>query len=532
MSSFDICAIVHELKGLLPAFIENIYQIGTMTVLLNIRLPGKPASSLIVESGKRLHLTTYALKKPVTPSKFCMALRKYLNHGRLNEIRQHEFERIVILTIETRSGVFRLVVELFSKGNLILVNPKGVITLALSYRKMRDRNILVGEPFRQPPPSGLNLLKITEQDLIGIRAREDIEVVRVLVNTLGIGGIYAEEILLKAKVDKRLPCRQLSDEQIDRIYVAAKELASKLEGELKPCIVADKEGNLVDVIPFRLESYQEWNLNSYRTFNEAADEYFTRVTAEKTVKAATLKVEEEIKRYKDILDRQQKQLGELQIAIKTNQKIGDLIYAHLNKLQTLIQNILKDKDLGKNWDQISVEYDVQKAKGTSPANLLESISPKQRIINVKINETVFSLDFHFSVQENAARYYEKAKKARRKIVGLNEATQETESRISELNEKIVQVPLEISKPKKKPEKAWYEKFHWFRSSDGFLVVGGKDAVSNELLIKHHTEPHDIVFHAEIIGAPIVVIKTEGKQPTDSTLKEAAQLAASYSRAWR
>ncbi len=524
--------MVHELKGLLPAFIENIYQLDPITILLNVRQPGKPALNLIIESGKRMHLTAYALKKPIIPSRFCLALRKYLKGGRLNEIKQHEFERIIFLTVETRHGVFQLIVELFSKGNLILVNPKNTITLALSYRKMRDREILVGKPFRQPPPSGLNPLKITKQDLIGIRAQGDIEVVRGLVNTLSIGGIYAEEILLNANVDKKLRCSQLSDEQIDKIYVAVKDLISKLEGELKPYIVADKEGNWVDVIPFRLEGYREWDLKPHRTFNEAADEYFTRMTAEKTVKKATLKVEQEIKRYKGILDRQQKQLEELQITIKTNQKIGDLIYAHLNELQTLTQDVLKEKDLGKSWEQISAEYAKQKTKGISPANLFESISPKQRMINVKIDETAFSLDFHLSVQENAAKLYEKAKKARRKMKGLQEAIRETESKIKELNEKIVQVPLEISKPKKKPERAWYEKFHWFNSSDGFLVLGGKDAVSNELLIKHHTEPHDIVFHAEIVGAPIVVIKTEGKQPTDTTLKEAAQFAASYSRAWR
>jgi len=87
-------------------------------------------------------------------------------------------------------------------------------------------------------------------------------------------------------------------------------------------------------------------------------------------------------------------------------------------------------------------------------------------------------------------------------------------------------------PPVKREKAWYEKFRWFQSSDDLLVIGGKDATTNEILIKKHMEPHDIVFHADITGAPFVIIKTEGKQPSEQSLKEAAQLAASYSRAWK
>ena len=81
-------------------------------------------------------------------------------------------------------------------------------------------------------------------------------------------------------------------------------------------------------------------------------------------------------------------------------------------------------------------------------------------------------------------------------------------------------------------KEWYEKFRWFNSTEGFLVVAGKDAVSNEVLVKKHAEPADIVFHAEIIGAPFVVVKTGGKEPGEQTLREAGEFAVSFSRAWR
>ena len=81
-------------------------------------------------------------------------------------------------------------------------------------------------------------------------------------------------------------------------------------------------------------------------------------------------------------------------------------------------------------------------------------------------------------------------------------------------------------------KEWYEKFRWFTSSDGFLVVAGKDTVSNEVLVKKYTVQEDAVFHAEISGAPFVVVKAEGKTISEQTLREAGEFAASFSRAWR
>jgi len=63
------------------------------------------------------------------------------------------------------------------------------------------------------------------------------------------------------------------------------------------------------------------------------------------------------------------------------------------------------------------------------------------------------------------------------------------------------------------------------------VVLGKDAATNELLIKKYTDKHDIVFHADIQGAPFAVIKTEGGSPPQSTIAQTAQFAASYSKAW-
>jgi hypothetical protein len=65
-----------------------------------------------------------------------------------------------------------------------------------------------------------------------------------------------------------------------------------------------------------------------------------------------------------------------------------------------------------------------------------------------------------------------------------------------------------------------------------LCIGGRDATSNEIIIKKHTEKHDVVFHTDMAGSPFFVVKTEGKKVGKATLEEAAQATASWSRAWK
>ena len=117
--------------------------------------------------------------------------------------------------------------------------------------------------------------------------------------------------------------------------------------------------------------------------------------------------------------------------------------------------------------------------------------------------------------------------SRRKLVEIEQRLHEAEA----AKTKPVEVMKELVKRKVK-RKEWYQKFRWFTSSDGFLVVAGKDSVSNEVLIKKHAEAEEPVFHAEIAGAPFVVVKTEGKVPSEQTLREASAFAAAFSRAWR
>lgn len=534
MSSFDIAMLLGELKDTVKnARIENIYHIPPATVILKLHKPNQPAFNLLLEAGKRFHITSYQITKPPKPTAFCMSLRKHLRNGLIKEISQHEFERIVTLHIN-RKEEFKLVAEFFGEGNIILVNSQNMILQALTYKRMRDRNILRNIEFQYPPPSGKNPLQINREDFEQIKNYGSLEIVKALTKFLSIGGVYAEEILLKAKIDKNTPCESLTEQQIEALFDGVQKIFSNIhEKELQPRIVFDERGEWIDVTPIPLEKYSSLKQKPYATFNEALDEYYMKIGGREKTTAISEKVEVELRRLERRLEEQRKALEKAKKEIERNRRIGDAIYAHFSQLQSLLQEIQQKRKGGKSWEQITIDLQSQKMKKQVPAVYFHSLDTKNYVLNVGIEDLIFPLSLRISIQANASNYYSEAKKAERKRKGAEKAIQETLERIENLKAQAKQrMEMLAEAPQKVRKKMWFEKFRWFKSSDGFLVIGGKDATTNEILIKKHMETHDIVFHADIQGAPFVLIKTEGKIVPEKTLMEAAVFAASYSKAWR
>jgi predicted ribosome quality control (RQC) complex YloA/Tae2 family protein len=139
-----------------------------------------------------------------------------------------------------------------------------------------------------------------------------------------------------------------------------------------------------------------------------------------------------------------------------------------------------------------------------------------------------SIDINKSIEENASVYYAKAKKLKSKKEGIIKILEQTRNKLKGI-EKIetAENKKEIIKPKKK----WYQNFRWFLTSAGNLAIGGKDATSNEILIKKQMENNDIVFHTDMAGSPFFLLRPESPVKPEE-LEEVATATASFSRAWR
>jgi predicted ribosome quality control (RQC) complex YloA/Tae2 family protein len=194
---------------------------------------------------------------------------------------------------------------------------------------------------------------------------------------------------------------------------------------------------------------------------------------------------------------------------------------------------MAEKRGGKGWSEIAKQLEKEKGESQVPAVYFEAFKPKTLAVQVSVEGQTFDLGLKLSVQKNAAVFYEQAKKEEKRAEGAEKAIEKTQQKIDKAQlQKTVKVETVSKPPVKKRKREWYEKFRWFYSSDNILVVGGRDAATNEILIKRHVEPQDIVFHADIAGSPFALVKTGGTPPPDQTLKETAQFTASYSRAWR
>lgn len=144
------------------------------------------------------------------------------------------------------------------------------------------------------------------------------------------------------------------------------------------------------------------------------------------------------------------------------------------------------------------------------------------------------LELEKGVDQNAASYFEKAKSLKKKILGINKALAQAENRLEKATtQEVERKELQKNKEKEKMrKKEWFEKFRWFTSSDGFLCIGGKDSGTNEIVIKKHTDPNDLVYHTEVSGSPFFVIKNpDGKEIPETTKKEAATACLTYSKIW-
>ncbi len=152
-----------------------------------------------------------------------------------------------------------------------------------------------------------------------------------------------------------------------------------------------------------------------------------------------------------------------------------------------------------------------------------------------------TLKLNKSVEQNATEYFEKSKKAKRKLDGIRTTIARFEKRYEEVVKKQ-EIALKKQEEKKKivRKNFWFEKFRWLFTSEGFLAIGGRDATTNEIIVKKHMDKDDVVFHTDMAGSPFFVIKKKERLPGKEDIKEigqqsldeVAQAVAVYSRAWK
>ncbi|MGM0404617.1 MAG: ribosome rescue protein RqcH [Thermoplasmatota archaeon] len=514
MESLEISAAVNELKSLIGGYTQKIYRPNKKELLFRIHVPGKGKKMLIFRIGKALYLTEKDRDNPMHPGDFIMLIRKYIGNASITDIYQHEFDRVVVMELRKKRK-FRLIFEVFGKGNLIL---DGEDRILLPYRSesWSHRELKKGELYKFPPKR-LNPLHISREELIQILEDSDKDLVRTLAVDLNIGGKYSEEICSRLNVDKNseefLEYTEGILEVIDDLKIHVLD-----EDRLDPVLVKE-DNEIIDAVPFPLSIYENYEVKETNTYNEALDKAFPKPEE---------KIEEEKKedsRLDRKLEQQKRAVKNLKESIVENKNIAEIIYQNYKECEKTLSTIHKARDEGNRVEiyeklrgkdvvvQVNDkdEYIIMSLKGVVDENKIEK--------NVK-------LDFRKDVNENAQKYYNKSKKSKKKLEGARKAVKRTEKQIEEGKAKKIE-----KKTIEPTEKFWFDKYKWFISSEDNIVIAGKDTKTNEEVVKKYMENDSRYAHAEAGGAPSVVVKND-TSIDEPSLIEACQYSLIHSKEWK
>ena len=534
MSNVDIYTISNELNNLLTgARVDKSFQPTKDIVVMRFHVPGTGRVDLVMQCGTRIHTSQYPLENPTNPPTFPMLLRKRIKGAHVVSITQHNFDRVVEIKVK-KDKFYTIVVELFDKGNIILLDEENNIILPLKRKQWSTRDISSKKEYKFPEERGINPITITEAEFKELFADKESDVVRTLARN-GLGSLYAEEIIERANenktIDKNTPNAELTDNQISNLYNSLINLFDDLKNESFKAQTV-KMDRKEDVVPLDLIKYEDFEKKYYDNFNEACDEFYSKkVNIDiKGIKEAAWN--KKVNKFEKRLKLQQETLDNFANTITDSQHKGEVIYSNYPTIENIINVVNSARSKDYSFNEIGKTLKNAKKEGMAEAQIFESID-KFGVLTLNIDDTSIIIDPKLTIPENAENYYEKAKKAKRKSKGAEIAIENTKKQLEDIKAKKDVAMEHISIPRKRVKKnlKWFEKLRWFISSDNTLVIGGRDANTNENIVKKYLEPNDIYLHADIHGATSTAIKLNNNSLNDNLLKESGEFAASFSSAW-
>jgi predicted ribosome quality control (RQC) complex YloA/Tae2 family protein len=326
---------------------------------------GKGKQQLLINAGSYIYLTDFKLPSQ-EPSDFCMYLRKKLSNARLVEINQFGFERIIEFKFQTKQGIFSLVIEMFSKGNILLIKENKILS-AIEYQKYSTRTIKPKENYIYPKKD-FNILELTQQDLKKLLSKTAKEsIVKSLAIDLGLGGVYSEEICLMSKINKSKKPSELDEKEQKSLFESLKSIKNQ---KLEPLLIY--ENNIIkDIIPFQLEVYKDLEQKSFKTFSSALEFFFSH-----KIPADQLKYQKQITKTQEIIEKQIQHLEELRQQEELNKEKAELLYKNYKLVKEILEEL---KQIIKKYDWKEIK---EKLKGHK---LIKEVIPKEKSVVLELN---------------------------------------------------------------------------------------------------------------------------------------------------
>ncbi|XP_030380860.1 nuclear export mediator factor NEMF homolog isoform X2 [Scaptodrosophila lebanonensis] len=302
----------------------------------------------------------------------------------------------------------------------------------------------------------------------------------------------------------------------------------------------------IEFHPYLFAQHQTQPHAVFNSFMAAVDEFFSAQEFQK-IDLKTLQQERDaLKKLSNVKKDHAKRLELLNKIQDMDTKKAELIQCNqilVDKAILAVQSAIANQI---SWTDIHELVKEAQVNGDEVAKCIKQLDLKKNHISLSLcdpykndndngnseNSVIVDVDLALSAWANARQYYDQkrfAAKKEQKTVDASQKALKSAERKTQQTLKEVRIISTITKARKV---FWFEKFYWFISSENYLIIGGRDAQQNELIVKRYMRPNDIYVHAEIQGASSIIIRNpSGEKVPPKTLLEAGTMAISYSVGW-
>ncbi len=523
-----ISNIVYDLKEKLTGGrIYKIYQPENDELNIVIK-NNKDSYRLMLSADASLpliYILGLSKENPMSAPNFCMLLRKHIGNGRIIDVMQPGFERIVEFTIEHLDEMGdvcrkKLIIEIMGKhSNIIFTDHNGMIIDSIkhvSHLVSSVREVLPGRRYEYPPDGGkINPMELDRGLFDSTVMTKTADACKAIYTSLtGFSPVVANEICYRADIDPRTSVAELG-EGADRLYKCTMDIVDQIKRrDYDPVIVFDGY-KPVEFSSVMLTMYSDKQIEHRNSISELLDEYYYR-------KALVTRMRQKSTDLRRIV----------QTAIERTSRKYDLQMKQLKDTE--------NREKYKVYGELINTYGYSVKQGEKSFKALNYYTNEEIII---------PLDSQIPVMDNAKRYFAKYNKQKRTCEALTKLTVETREELEHLQSvqafldmavdeaALAEVKEELtmcgyirghygSKNNKKKVKS--KPYHYV-SSDGFHMYVGKNNLQNDELTFKFANGKDMWFHAKKMpGSHVIVKLMEADELPDQTYEEAARLAAYYS----
>jgi len=515
-------------RELLGAKINKVYQPKKNFLTIDLRNNQQNYQLLTVIDPRqsRVHISDISFDNPPQPPTFAMVLRKHLTHGLIKDITQPGLERMLEVDIASNTTVYRLYLEIMGRySNVILVDSGGTVLDAMKRLGPDDksaRELIPGAGYRYPPAQDkVNPFELTE-DIWWERLGDDFRKYAfraILNNVQGIGPESAREIVYQAGVDPETNYHELSRPEETAIKDSLFNFLELIKKEdFQPVLGQDREGEIVYQSAFPLKHQPEVEDLHFPSLKELFDFYYREHILKKDFLREKERLQSIINNYLEKNHNQQNKVREkLEASSEADkyQRWGELLKSQKHKISPGQQEIKVVDYYQEDQPEITIPLNPEKSPGENITRLFKKHSKLKKSRDHLIREL--------------ARLRHEDKYLQRVELEIDQA--ETSEDLAEITEELreenylkdQQQPSRKSASKAPPRK--------YYSADGFQILVGRNNRQNDRLTKKIASQGDIWVHTRKIAGSHVIIKNHTSQEIpQTTIEEAALLAAYFSKA--